>query len=47
VVFLASLVPVIAQSGRPEVGLGALVVLFFLHAAPAVASVAGFSLASS
>jgi hypothetical protein len=47
VVFLASLVPVVAQSGQPGVGLGALVVLFFLHAAPAVASVAGFALASS
>lgn len=46
-VFLASLVPVVAQSGQGGVGLGALVVLFFLHAAPAVASVAGFALASS
>jgi hypothetical protein len=46
-VFLASLVPVVAQSGQTGVGLGVMVVLFFLHAAPAVASVAGFALASS
>jgi len=45
VVFLASLVPLVGQAG--EVGSAALVVLFFLHAAPAITSVAAFSLASS
>jgi len=44
-VFLASLLPLLQQGS--QVGPAALVVLFFLHAAPAIASVAGFSLASS
>ncbi len=45
VVFLASLIPLLWRGAG--VGPGTLVVLFFLHAAPAVASVAAFSLASS